>query len=44
VLRVIADSNIYILAMNFGCAPDKLLDMAAMETLSLRFPTRLWTK
>jgi putative PIN family toxin of toxin-antitoxin system len=28
VLRVTADSNIYISAMNFGGAPDKLLDMA----------------
>jgi len=28
MLRVTADSNIYISAMNFGGAPDKLLDMA----------------
>jgi hypothetical protein len=28
VLRVTAVSNIYISAMNFGGAPDKLLDMA----------------
>ena len=28
MLRVAADSNIYISAMNFGGAPDKLLDMA----------------
>jgi predicted nucleic acid-binding protein len=28
VLRVTADSNIYISAMNLGGAPDKLLDMA----------------
>jgi predicted nucleic acid-binding protein len=28
MLRVNADSNIYISAMNFGGAPDKLLDLA----------------
>jgi hypothetical protein len=35
VLRVTADSNIYISAMNFGGAPDKLLDMARNGDLVL---------
>jgi putative PIN family toxin of toxin-antitoxin system len=35
VLRVTADSNIYISALNFGGAPDKLLDLARAGEIQL---------
>ena len=35
MLRVTADSNIYISALNFGGAPDKLLDLARAGDIQL---------
>jgi uncharacterized protein len=35
VVRVTADSNIYISALNFGGVPDKLLDMARAGEIQL---------
>jgi hypothetical protein len=44
VIGVTADTNIYISALNFDGAPDKVLDLARAGDINLLFLITSWTR